>query len=119
MAANADMMGAAAVGATKNFQAAIEKERNAVGTWWQNWGFLAKAEGPNPSQLNEYIAMMEARYAELKKEKPVDPNATFVYAPTPGYTTSKDLLGVGTPIEFGPQKPTVKSKDLMPSNPYY
>ena len=73
MAANADMMGAAAVGATKNFQAAIEKERSAVGTWWQNWGFLAKAEGPNPSQLNEYIAMMEARYAELKKEKPVTP----------------------------------------------
>ena len=63
--------------------------------------------------------MMEARYAELKKEKPVDPNSTFVYTPIPGYSTSKDLLGVGTPIEFGPQKPTVKSKDLMPTNPYY
>ena len=108
MAANADMNGAEAVGAVRNFQAAIEKERDAVGQWWQNWGFLAKDKGPNPTQLPEYIAALEKKHQEMSEGQAV-----------PGFSTTNDLVGVGEPLDFGPDKKVKNSKDLMATNPYY
>ena len=90
MAANADMNGADAVGQLQNFRASIDKERQAADTWWENWGFLAKTEGVLPNNREEFIKGMEKKYSAMAKGKPV-----------PGFSTTNDLLGVGTPLEFG------------------
>ena len=108
MAANADMNGADAVGQLQNFRASIEKERNAADTWWANWGFLAKTEGVLPNNRSEYIKGMEEKYKKMAAGKP-----------TPGFSTTNDLLGVGQPLEFGSKYPVRRNQEIQPTNPFY